>query len=374
MNAHVEWSEPDGAHRALWHSASSARPPRRIVLGDDTTTADTTYKRACEGTATLWRGDYHNARQLLAALGRRTRRKTPRDLTFHQLRGRAAQQARILGMLLVPVREGCVVPLRRAPDLRAACRAAGCPENEPFVVSLRELLGIVGAHQWRERGVPVAALDARIHPHYGVFAPTRQEHVDLVARAPLPGEAPATLEVGTGTGVLAAVLARRGARVVATDTNPRAVECARENLHRLGLRERVQVLEADLFAGAEPAQLVVANPPWLPAKPSSALEQGIYDPGARMLRGFLDGLPGRLAPGGEGWLLMSDLAERLGLREPGELPTMFEQAGLRVLDKLDTAPQHRRARDTSDPLHAARAAEVVTLWRLAAGAAPSTGG
>lgn len=365
MSAHIEWSEPDGTHRALWYSASGARPPGRIVLGDDTTPADATYKRACEGTATLWRGDYHNARQLLAALGRRARRKTPDELTFHQFRQRAAQQARVLGMLLVPMRQGGVVPLRRAPDLRAACRAAGCPEDEPFVLSLRELLGIVGAHQWRERGVRVAALGARIHPHYGVFAPTRQEHVDLVARAPLPCRGPAALDVGTGTGVLAAVLAGRGARVVATDTNPLAVACARENLHRLGFGELVQVLEADLFADVEPAQLVVANPPWLPAKPSSALEQGVYDPGARMLRGFLDGLPARLAPGGEGWLLMSDLAELLGLRESGELQAMFERAGLRVLGRLDTTPQHRGARDVTDPLHIARANETITLWRLA---------
>lgn len=37
-----------------------------------------------------------------------------------------------------------------------------------------------------------------------------------------------------------------------------------------------------------------------------------------MLRGFLDGLTAHLAPGGEGWLVLSDLAERLELRGRGE--------------------------------------------------------
>ncbi|MCX4699947.1 methyltransferase [Streptomyces sp. NBC_01373] len=63
----------------------------------------------------------------------------------------------------------------------------------------------------------------------------RGEYVDLVARAPLPTFRTA-FDLGTGTGVLAAVLARRGVgRLVATDISPRALVCARDNLGRLGL-------------------------------------------------------------------------------------------------------------------------------------------
>jgi hypothetical protein len=83
-----------------------------------------------------------------------------------------------------------------------------------------------------------------------------------------------------------------------------------------------------------------------------------------MLQGFLSGLAGRLEPGGEGWLVLSDLAERLGLRSRDELLSAVEEAGLRVVDRLDTRPRHARARDTDDPLHAVRAAEVTSLWRL----------
>ncbi len=38
-----------------------------------------------------------------------------------------------------------------------------------------------------------------------------------------------------------------------------------------------------------------------------------------MLRGFLAGLADHLAPGGEGWLILSDLAEHLGLRPREQL-------------------------------------------------------
>ena len=58
----------------------------------------------------------------------------------------------------------------------------------------------------------------------------------------------------------------------------------------------------------------MCNPPWVPAQPSSPLEAAVYDPDSRMLRGWLAGLAAHLAEGGEGWLVLSDLAEHLGLR------------------------------------------------------------
>ena len=96
------------------------------------------------------------------------------------------------------------------------------------------------------RGDPALGGD-RIHPHYGVFSPVRGEYVDLVAQAPLPAGDTA-FDIGVGTGVLSAVLARRGlARVIATDQDARALACARENLERLGLTNRVELVQADLF-------------------------------------------------------------------------------------------------------------------------------
>jgi len=110
---------------------------------------------------------------------------------------------------------------------------------------------------------------------------------------------------------------------------------------------------------------VLCNPPWVPARPSSPLEYGIYDPESRMLRGFLAGLAAHLAPGGEGWLILSDLAEHLGLRTRDELIAAIDAAALRIVDRTDVLPVHPKASDPAQPLHAARAAEVTSLWRLA---------
>ncbi len=56
----------------------------------------------------------------------------------------------------------------------------------------------------------------------------------------------------------------------------------------------------------------------------------------------------------------------MGLRTRDELEGWITAAGLRVAGRLDIRPRHGKAQDASDPLHAARAAEVTSLWRLAA--------
>lgn len=395
--AAIHWREADQDCTALWRSERGAPPPKRVVLVDDTTTADAAYQLACEGTALLWRGDFHNARQLLQALARRadqpshrTQRKQAGQkrahpsapggteavpgTAFHLHRQAQAQRARVLGMVLLPFDADYSIALRRAPDARQACAEAwgvADASTPASIASLRELLGLISAHEWRKKGVAFAALgDAphnRIHPHYGVFSPVRGEYVDLVAQAPLPpsNHPLVAFDIGTGTGVLAAVLARRGVpTVVGTDQDPRALQCARDNLTRLNLTDAVQVVQADLFPPGQ-ADVVVCNPPWLPARPGAPIENAVYDEGSRMLLGFLEGLAAHLRPGGEGWLILSDLAEHLGLRTRAVLLTALERAGLQVLDRLDAKPLHPKASDPSDPLHRARAAEITSLWRLA---------
>ena len=393
----IEWTEAEQPCSALWRSERGTPAPRKVLLADDTTTADIAYRLACEGTGLLWRGDFHNARQLLLALERRIdhvpRRKSrgsaalasaassavPVDsapgAAFHRHRQAQSQRARVLAQVLIPLDPDCSIPLRRAPDVRLACAQAWGPAGDaeagPSVVSLRELLGVVSAFEWRKKGVPFAALgpapDNRIHAHYGVFSPVRGEYVDLVAHTALPSGADSlSFDIGTGTGVLAAVLAKRGVqRVVATEVDARALACAAENFERLDVAAQVQLQAADLFPEGR-AALIVCNPPWLPARAGSPIERAIYDEGSHMLLGFLAGLTEHLLPGGEGWLILSDLAEHLGLRTRAELLAAIDRVGLQVLGRVDVRPKHPKAPDASDPLHATRAKEVTSLWRLGA--------
>ncbi|MFN7856716.1 MAG: methyltransferase, partial [Acidovorax sp.] len=170
----IEWSHQGQTHQALWRSESGAPVPRRVVVADDTLAADTAFRMACEGTGLLWQGDFNNARMLLQALMRRIDRRgskprkaaaakaaqkaaaaTPAE-AFHLHRQAQSQRARVLACLLMPLEGDYRVALRRAPDLRQACTEAWGPaDGKPSVTTLRELLGLVGAHEWRKKGVEV---------------------------------------------------------------------------------------------------------------------------------------------------------------------------------------------------------------------------
>ena len=386
----LQWQYQGQDHQAAWRSESGVPAPRRVVIADDTTPADTAYRLACEGTALLWMGDFQNARHLIDALKRRldkparkhsakARKQRSADSAplspaqaFHQHRLSQSQRARVLSSVVVLLQPDYSMTLRRAPDWREACTQAwGAPDAQTGVqaVTLRELLGVVGAHEWRKKGVdmPLLGKGARIHPHYGVFSPVRGEYVAMVHEAPLAfGMRDLAFDIGTGTGVLAALLAKRGVkRVVATDTSARALACAQDNMQRLGVSDKVELLNTSLFPEGQ-AALIVCNPPWVPARAVNALEQAVYDENSAMLRGFLDGLRAHLLLEGEGWLILSDLAEHLGLRSREELLGWIDAAGLYVVYRMDTAPTHAKVQDSSDALHAARAAEVTSLWRLKA--------
>ncbi len=380
----LEWQEKGKPRSALWRAESSLPQPKRIELADDTMPADTAFRHISEGASLLWRGDFQNARQLLVALGRRLEKKVTRrkaavaaEITFphafHLYRQTQAQRARVLASILIELDDQWHCALRRAPDWSVACTEAWgtAPKQgaaQSVLVPLRDLLGVVGAHEWRKKGVELAALDGeRIHAHYGVFSPVRGEYLELVARAPIPAAGmQQAWDIGVGTGVLAAQLIQRGGKsIVATDMSERALGCATENLQRLGHAAKVKLQRADLFPEGR-AGLIVCNPPWLPGKAASLLDQAIYDEDSRMLRGFVQGLAAHLQPGGEGWLILSDLAVHLKLRKREELLGWIEAAGLKVLGREDIRPSHGKVQDSEDPLHAARAAEVTSLWRLAA--------
>lgn len=384
---YLTWNHREEECRAKWLSEGNLPLPKSTQVIDDTISADDAYRLASNGVGLIWSGDFQNAKHLLQALTRRLDRPSKKsqrkkdkgsDSTtitqiFHANRLAKLQRARILGMLLIPMDVDYAIKLRRAPDVKEAFEEAFGPSNEKTIRSLRELLGVIGAHEWRKRGVPIQQLTANeltptIHPHYGVFSPVRGEYLELIAQAPLPeliSEHSVAMDVGTGTGVIAALLIHRGVRtVIATDQDDRAIACAKDNFERLGIRGQIDLRKANMFAD-EKVALLVCNPPWVPAKPSSSLEYAVYDPDSKMLKAYLTGVKDHLLPGGEAWLILSDLAEHLGLRSNEELQSLIAKSGLTILDRLDIKPKHKKVFDTSDPLHEARGLEVTSLYRLA---------
>jgi release factor glutamine methyltransferase len=123
----------------------------------------------------------------------------------------------------------------------------------------------------------------------------------------------AALDLCTGTGILALTAARLGARATAVDLSRRAVACARLNARLNGLA--LEVLRGDLF---EPLRgrrfdLIVSNPPYIPAPPGDAPRGAAraWDAGPdgrEFLDRICDHAAEHLRPGGRVLLVHSSLA------------------------------------------------------------------
>jgi release factor glutamine methyltransferase len=113
------------------------------------------------------------------------------------------------------------------------------------------------------------------------------------------------LDLGTGTGICAIAAAEAGARVVAVDINPAAVNCARLNVARRGLQESVDVRQSDLFDGVagERFDLVLFNPPYYRGRPASVLDRAWRS--TDVSDRFARELDRMLAPRGRALLLLS---------------------------------------------------------------------
>jgi release factor glutamine methyltransferase len=127
---------------------------------------------------------------------------------------------------------------------------------------------------------------------------------------------PVIIDVGTGSGCIAVVLAREvpGARVVATDVSSGALDVARRNAVRHGVADRVRFVETSFLDGIDDAaNLIVSNPPYVPSVSAPGLTPEVrdYEPGVALfagedglesLRRVVEGSVPRLVPGG--WLIM----------------------------------------------------------------------
>ncbi|MCI0571249.1 MAG: class I SAM-dependent methyltransferase, partial [Myxococcaceae bacterium] len=350
-----------------WRSESDEPAPTRLSPVDDRLTADAALRRVRRGEFLQYTGDFQNAKQLLGAMARRLPPqrggRTPLEAFRAERRARQLEHE-TLARVVVALDRTYRLALARAPDVAQACRWAwGEPDADTTLVSMKTLLGMLGAAEWRRKGLAVPGLRGMLHPHYGVYMPTRTDYIELLLSvSEVSGKR--VFDVGTGTGVLSFLLLQRGARsAVATDCDERAVACARENAERLGLTGKFRVVEADLFPEGK-ADLVISNPPWLPEPPKNRVDRAVFDADSRFLRLFLEELPAHLEPGGEGLLILSNLAELLGLRSLGWLDEELARCGLKVKWKRSTPARHSKAKDTSDPLHAARSREVTTLYCL----------
>jgi predicted RNA methylase len=289
-----------------------------------------------EGRRGIVKDHYSTGAEILAQL-KKVDPPPPRDATYVDRRAWADAHREAAMRLLAPIRDhklalGGARPIGFMEDLY--------PEQPDFhlpFLNVQELHGAWG--QFRE-GVHLNVLGHKVHPFYGVYVPRRTEHLELFGTwlSAYGGDEGHAIDVGTGSGVLAMMLAKKGfARVTATDINPNAIESVRRDVARQETPPPIRAVDADLFAPAPPADLIVFNPPWTQGRIDEPFDAALHAAPDLMPR-FFEAAGDALAPGGRIVVIYSNIGQLLRPDDPHPLEeevklgrfTLEERSGRRL--------------------------------------------
>ena len=238
------------------------------------------------------------------------------------------------------------------------------PEGSRFMLPLVEVQALHGAWLRYQEGTLLAVLGHRVHAFYGTYAPTRTSHLELFATwlSQYEGARTRVVDVGTGCGVLALMLAKVGfSRVVATDNNPNAIESVRRQLVRMSEPPTIELICTDLLGeDTTPSELIVFNPPWIRGDVDDLLDQALYFEEGLFER-FFEQASERLIKGGRLVLLFSNVIGLLQPDEPHPIETELQRGRFQLVTKLS-----RKVKPTPDKDgRRRRTREKVEVWELA---------
>lgn len=217
---------------------------------------------------------------------------------------------------------------------RAYVRRAEASEPIPYITGEADFYGLIFT----------------VSPAVLIPRPETEQLVDEAVAWAEERETPLIVDVGTGSGCIAVLLARRLplARIVAVDVSQAALEVAQGNCERYGVAERIGLRQGTLLESIEePIDLIVANLPYISDAEWTVLDDAVkwYEP-VTALRGGPDGLDlirrllqqskTRLRPGGAIFL---EIGWRQGDAAREMAQTFFPEAHITV--KLDYAGRDR---------------------------------
>lgn len=290
---------------------------------------------------------YARAAQILDALTVLMGGEPPPHAPFAHQRTWKRSWARTAGKLMFPVEHGRLA----LSDARHIGFLKELYPDAAFCLSAPDVQLLYGAWQRHQQGVHLAVLGGELHPYYGTYAPTRTEHLELFATwlAGYDGSTAHAADVGTGSGVLALMLAKRFDRVHAIDDNPNAVESVRREVARRDPPPPIEPVTADLLGPAKDVDLVVFNPPWTPGPVDDLLDRALHYDDVAVFERFFAQAHAALAPGGRVVVLFSNIATLLTPEAPHPLEAELARGRFTLAAKqqrkVKPSKGHRRTRE-----------------------------
>ncbi|WP_339614605.1 methyltransferase [Winogradskyella sp. UBA3174] len=306
---------------------------------------------------------YNNGSVLLKELQRHLNKKLPND-TFKEQRAYRAAYHKLSNLIIIEI-EAYQLVVKKSPNIGWFSKLY--PDTSDFLLTFPQVQGLNSAWQWYENGIAIPVLRNKIHPYYGVYFPTRFEHLELFDNwiKRYEGAKKNAIDVGFGSGILALQMVKYGfQKVFGTDTNPNAIIGLTESMGDTKISRKIELDFGSLFGKwNKPTELIVFNPPWLPeTRHSENLDEAIYY-NKNLFPAFFEAAKEMLLPEGKLVLIFSNLAQITGLSKTNPIEEELAEGGRFQLERCYKKSVKRASEKTKRDLHW-RTTEEVELWIL----------
>jgi methylase of polypeptide subunit release factors len=315
------------------------------------------------GEFILIREFYSNGLVLLNELKSHIKKKYPGE-SFQEQREFRSEYRKLSNRILIQVNKNRIT-LKKAPLIGWLEKLY--PESDDFLLTLPQVQGLNSAWQWFINGITIPVLRNKVHPYYGVYFPTRFEHLILFDNWLKRYEGPkkTAIDVGIGSGILSFQLVKHGfQKSYGTDTNPNAIIGLQEAMAGTKLSRKIELDYGHLFGRWDkPTELIVFNPPWLPASyDPEGLDGAVYY-NEKLFPDFFEEAKKRLLPEGSIVLLFSNLGQITNVTKEHPIEKELLNGGRFELDKC-LKKSVKAASEKTKRNQDWRSAEEVELWLL----------
>lgn len=336
---------------------------KQLELYDRDTDVKSTIKALEAGKPVLLTEFYSNGLELLKELKLHLQKKFP-NASFKEQRAYRAAYNKLSNLILVEI-VAHKVTLKKAPSI--GWLKDLYPEIGDFLLPFPQVQGLNSAWQWYKSGVSVPVLRNKIHPYYGVYFPTRFDHLELFDNwlKRYKGAKKTALDIGIGSGVLSFQMVTHGfQKVFGTDTNPNAIVGLTEFMGDTKLSRKIELDFASLFGRFEKqTELIVFNPPWLQKSHTlDKIDEAIYYD-ENLFPDFFEGAKQRLLPDGKLVVLFSNLAQITNVTKEHPIEKELAEGGRFQLNNYYKKRVKGASNKTKRDQHW-RASEEVELWEL----------
>ncbi len=330
---------------------------------DQGTEIKPTIESLVNGETILINAFYSDGVTLLKEIHKYLRRKLPnKSMTEQRAYREAYHELSNLVLIEVIDQKLCV---KKAPSIGWLKKFY--PNDNHFALTFPEIQGLNSAWQWYDNGIKIPVLRNKLTPYYGVYFPTRFEHLILFDNWLKHYEGPkkSAIDVGVGCGVLSLQMVLQGfQKVFATDINPNAIVGLQEFMGITKLSRKIELDLGNLFGKwKNETELIVFNPPWLPAtRDVDGMDNAIYYD-KELFPEFFAEAKKRLAPDGKLIIIFSNLAIITKVATSHPVDIELAQENRFQLEKRYTKKVKAASQNTKRDQHW-RGTEEVELWVL----------